>query len=217
VRDAETACAVVEAGADAIGLVFVSASPRHVTVSQAREVIGALPAFVDPVALFVDAAVHHIRDIVDDLGIHTVQLHGHETPEVAAALAPRSVIKAIAFHDDEEQGVLKRWRLPPANVSAMLIDAPPPSGDALPGGGGRTLDWQRLTRWQTRTAPTGLPPLILAGGLTPENVGEAITRVRPYAVDVSSGVESSRGVKDVGKIQAFVEAVRQVDTKIAQH
>jgi phosphoribosylanthranilate isomerase len=189
------------AGADAVGLVFVGKSPRHVSIDEARAVIAALPAFVVPVGLFVDAALADVRQITAAVNIRTVQLHGCELPADTALLTDLRVIKAVNLVDARHAA----WLTSPAppNVVGLLIDAPPADG-ALTGGGGETFDWAALDALDRAK----LPPLILAGGLTPGNVVSAITRVRPYAVDVSSGVESSRGVKDPAKIAAFCDAVR---------
>ena len=195
VRNIETALATAAAGADAIGLVFVDSSPRHVSVDTARRIVTALPAWVTPVGLFVDEKLARIRKIVAEVGLHAVQLHGNESPDVVDALRPLSVIKKLCPGDD-----ITPW----ARVNAILYDTPTTSHE-LPGGTGKTFDWNTL---QT---PDDGPPIILAGGLTPGNVADAIRTVRPYGVDVSSGVESQRGVKDTGLIAAFCQTVRTAD------
>ena len=213
VRDAATAEAAVRAGADAVGLVFVAASPRAVDVDAARRVVAALPAFVEPVGLFVDEDPGRIMEVATALSLRTVQLHGRETPGHVAELAPLRVIKALAFGEaGEAAATLGMWtHSRPANLAAVLFDAPPPPDAATTGGTGRTFDWRGLARLEAEGALADLPPVILAGGLTPANVAEAIGIVKPYAVDVSSGVESSKGVKDTGKIEAFCRAVRSMD------
>lgn len=195
IRDLDTALAAAAAGADAIGLVFVDQSPRHVSVDKARRIVNALPAWVTPVGLFVDEKIARIRKIVAEVGVRTVQLHGNETPELAAALKPLAIIKKVLPGDD-----LTPW----AKVNAILFDAPTGDGE-LPGGTGRSFDYRTLD------IPDDAPPIILAGGLTPGNVVDAVQTVRPYGVDVSSGVESSRGVKSVELITAFCQAVRSAD------
>ncbi len=209
-KDPAMARAAAEAGADAIGLVFVHGSPRSIEPSRAKAIIDALPPFVEPVGLFVDATVEHVREVTRELGLHMVQLHGHETPHYAAALAPVRVIKSISFDDDAAQ-VLEAWRDACPNLAAILFDAPPAHTNALPGGSGHTFDWDALAKLQHSDAFADMPPLMLSGGLNPGNVAQAIKRIKPYAVDVSSGVESTRGVKDARLIAAFCEAVRRVE------
>ena len=207
-REAATLQAAVEAGADAVGFVFAP-SPRRIEPSAARPLIATLPAFVEPVGLFVDAPASLVREAAALAGLRTVQLHGAEPPETVEALSPLRVIKAMAFDAQDPEASLARWRglaFPPA---ALLLDSPPAAGVA--GGTGRRFDWGGLARWLAKGGAVGLPPLIVAGGLTPSNVGELIAQVAPYAVDVSSGVESSRGVKDAGLIAAFCEGVRIAD------
>lgn len=193
----EFALAAAACGADAIGLVFVAKSPRHVTVEQAKTIAARLPAWVSAIGLFVNEDVTTVRNVVAQVGLHGIQLHGDEPPEVADALRPLSVIKGLPAGADAT---------PWTRVNALLIDTPPEAG-ALPGGSGRTFDWNAIQ------LPDDSPPVILAGGLTPDNVGDAIRTLHPYGVDVSSGVESSRGVKSVEKIAAFCEAVRKADSK----
>lgn len=214
VSDVPTALVAAESGADAIGLVFVNRSPRQVYFKQARRIVEALPAFVDPVALFVDAPCDKIQRTVVQLGIGTVQLHGEEGPEQVRELVPLHVIKAMAFDSDDVTDRLEFWRAGHSHLAALLWDTPPPRGGqqpALPGGSGQSFDWHALAALKESDGLTGLPPLILAGGLNPDNVGRAIATVHPYAVDVSSGIESRPGVKDPYLIRAFVQAVREAD------
>jgi phosphoribosylanthranilate isomerase len=191
----------VDAGADAVGLVFVKASPRLVTTEQARQIVNALPAFVEPVGLFVDTPPEDVAQTAADVGLRTVQLHGHESPVDVRKLPALRVLTAVALGDTD------LWR-GLANLAAVMSDTPQDNG-TLPGGSGRTFEWSELARLIKAGKLDGLPPFVLAGGLTPDNVGGAIALLRPYAVDVSSGVESSRGIKDVSKIRAFCEAVRR--------
>lgn len=207
IRDVATARAAVDAGADAIGLVFVEASPRFVDLDTAAAITAALPPFVEPVGLFVDADPDVIRRTADTVGLTTLQLHGSETLETFRALRGYRLIKAIAFgvgEPDDFAGLLHEPLL-----RGVLVDAPP--RDGLTGGTGRSLDWKKLAAVDR----DGARPLILAGGLTPGNVGEAIRIVRPFAVDVSSGVESSRGIKDPAMIADFCAAVRAADAECA--
>ena len=212
IRDPQTARAAAAAGADAIGLVFVEGSPRWVSVEQAADIVAALPAFVAPVALFVDAPAAHVRSIAARLGIGTVQLHGQEPPDMAAALAPLRVLKALPFAPATFEAELARWRGAGAGI---VVDAPPRDHAGPPagrGGTGRRLDWQRLaTAWAPDGPDGSRPRLVLAGGLTPANVPAAASLLRPGAVDVSSGVESRRGVKDARLIEAFCAAVAEAD------
>lgn len=213
VRDASTARVAVESGASFVGLVFAKGSPRRVTAEQAKEIVAAIRdadggrGRVEPVALFVDRSVEEMRATCSRIGVSLVQLHGDETPEVVKGLAPLRVIKAIAASGNWAEA-LAPWRLVAGALAGVLADAPPPAGAArdFRGGHGQAFDWHGLARASEAGALRGLPPLFLAGGLTPANVAEAITVVRPEVVDVSSGVESSRGVKDHGMIRAFCAA-----------
>jgi phosphoribosylanthranilate isomerase len=213
VRDVKTAAAATQAGADALGLVFVPASPRAVSVAQARKIVAALPIFVEPVGLFVNAPLRKVIATAKALGLRTVQLHGDETPDYVARLAPLRVIKAINLAEITGED-LAAWRKASDNLAGLLWDAAPPEAakrKGLTGGHGRQPDGQALAMLTQSVHLTGLPPAILAGGLTPENVATAVALIRPYGVDVSSGVESRRGVKDPALIAAFCAAVRAVD------
>lgn len=193
VRDEHAARAAADAGADAVGLVFVESSPRHVEVSDAAKIVAGLPAFVEPVGLFVDASAEHLRTVCDATGIRSVQLHGREPISILDGLQGLRVIRAMPFALNALDNALA-WDEDP-RVSAMLFDA-------AQGGSGEAIDWHALAA----AAPGFSKPIILAGGLTPGNVAEAVSVVRPYAADVSSGVESSRGVKDPALIRAFCDA-----------
>jgi len=190
--------AAVEAGADAVGLVFHPASPRSVTAEQARALCAILPPFVTAVGLFVDAPAERVRAVLDRVPLELLQFHGEE-PEGFCDGFGRRWIKAIRM----------RAGLDPAERAAaypgaagLLLDAFDP---VLAGGTGQSFDWGRI--------PSALAHrIVLAGGLTPDNVAEAIRRVRPYGVDVSGGVESAKGVKDHAKISAFLRGVRDGDS-----
>ncbi len=199
ITQAEDGVAAAEAGADAIGLVLAK-SPRRVTVAQAQAIVAELPPFVTPVALFVNRSAVDILDTCEFLGIRTVQLHGEERPEVARALVASGfcVVKAFRIGSSADLEGLRGY---PA--AAYLLDA---KVAGKRGGTGVALDWELAAR------ATALGRIILAGGLTPDNVAEAVRRVRPYAVDVSSGVESAPGVKDPAKIRAFIAAARAAAT-----
>lgn len=191
----EDAHAAVSAGADAIGLVFWPSSPRFVTVEQARALAAAAPPFVAVVGLFVDPPPAAVHDVLKRVNLALLQFHGSESPEQCRSYG-RPYIKAISMRDDVNlQAEEKRY----AAAAGLLLDA---FAGELVGGSGRAFDWSRIPSGRTK-------PIVLAGGLTPENVGEAIRRVRPEAVDVSSGVEASKGVKDPKKIAAFMQAVRE--------
>ncbi|MCK6455457.1 MAG: phosphoribosylanthranilate isomerase [Phycisphaerae bacterium] len=202
VTDARSAA---DAGADAIGLVFAP-SPRRVDVRTARKIVRALPPFVTPVGVFVNAPPRHIRRIAGDVGLSVVQLHGDEPPGFVAALAPLRVIKTVRLRTSEDLRDWKAWhraaRVPPAGV---LIDS---FVDQVRGGTGRTADWRLAGQFRGGRRDRDALPLILAGGLTAANVTAAIRLVRPDAVDVSSGVEQSPGIKNPRKMSRFVSAAR---------
>jgi phosphoribosylanthranilate isomerase len=204
IKDPETALAALDAGADAIGLVFVEKSPRHVTIEEAKAVTQALPEDAVCVGLFVDRPGEEMKRIVDDVGLTIAQLHGHESVDDLDPLFGVPAWKALPF-DEAFMRDASTWDHDP-RIEALLIDTPPTS--ELTGGSGVAFDWTGLAKVKHHFAK----PIILAGGLTPDNVGDAMREVQPYAVDVSSGVESSRGVKDIALIKAFCEAVRQADT-----
>ena len=196
IRTPAAARAAAEAGADAVGFVFYPPSPRSVDPARAVELARLLPPFVLRVGVFVNAPVSVVRRIADGVGLDLVQLHGDEPPELCARM-PRRVIKAVRVEGPE---ALQRART--YTDCALLLDAHVPDRY---GGTGRSFDWS-LVRGMDR-------PVILSGGLTPENVAQAIRHARPYAVDVSSGVDTD-GEKDPRKIAAFVRAVRQADMEL---
>ena len=187
------ALAAAAAGVDAIGLVFAEVSPRHVSIEQARSVCAALPPFVTVVGLFVDTAPARIRAVLGQVPLDLLQFHGGETPEQCRGYG-RPYIKAIAMRAGVD---LPAEALRYADAAGLLLDAYSPTAA---GGTGQVFDWAQAPR------DAGLP-IVLAGGLTPENVAAAILKVRPYAVDVSSGVEQSKGIKDAAKIVAFMRSV----------
>jgi phosphoribosylanthranilate isomerase len=198
----EDGVAAARAGADAIGLVFWRGTPRAVTHSQAREIVGSLPPFVSVVGLFVDPSVEEVRAALERVPLDYLQFHGSEPAPLCRAFG-RPYLKAIGMVDDVD---LLESVSPYDDAAGLLFDAAPAGG--RPGGTGRTFDWTRL--------PASLPrPLVLSGGLNATNVAEAIRRVRPAAVDVSSGVEAldaggrpRAGIKDAQRIAAFIEEVR---------
>jgi len=192
---AEDAMAAAHNGADAIGFVFHEPSPRHITVDSALAISRSLPPFVARVGLFVNAEAGFVERTLAVMQLDLLQFHGDETPEFSAGFN-RPYIKAIAMRDGVDlQQQARRY----STAAGLLVDSY--SAD-VNGGSGKSFDWSVLPQ------DTG-KPLILAGGLTVENVSEAMRQVRPYAVDVSSGVESSKGIKDADKIAAFMKEVNQ--------
>lgn len=199
---ASDALAAVAAGADTLGVVLAP-SPRQITLDQAEAVLAAVPAGATRVGVFVDPDLAFVAEAVARLGLGAVQLSGSESVEFCADLArtvaPATLVKAFSVAPGFNASTVGRY-LP--FVSAILLDTYVAGSH---GGTGRTFDWQAA-----RALPPDVP-LIVAGGLTPENVGDAVRALRPCAVDVSSGVESAPGIKDHRKIQSFVAAVRAAD------
>ncbi len=218
----EDAAWAVQCGADAIGMVFHSPSPRSVSIDQARAILRVLPPFVTAVALFVDASVDGILDTARTLGIGTVQLHGQEVPELVARVKPLVVLKAVKVEKSTFADALAMWKreIPTReldNLRGLLLET---GNTPEPGGTGLANDWETVLKAQSARLFDGLPPLIAAGGLTPQSVGGIVRALRPYAVDVSSGVEELRRQKSPEKIEAFVAAVREGDgegTKAPRH
>jgi len=192
----EDAMAAAQAGADAIGFVFDPKSPRHIHPDQALKIARALPPFITIVGLFVNAAPDTIEGVLSHVPLDLIQFHGNEKPEQCRRYH-RSYIKAIHMQPDVD--LHEKARLY-GDATGLLLDT---YAADVAGGSGQSFDWNRVPRDLGR-------PLILAGGLTPENVGAAIRQVHPYAVDVSSGVEQDKGIKDAGKISAFIDAVGAV-------
>ena len=190
----EDALAVVEAGADAIGLVFYGKSPRAVSVEQAAAILHALPPFVTTVGLFVDMPRDELQQLLQRLPLDLLQFHGDESPADCEGHG-RPYIKALRVRPGEDVAAAMA---PYAGARGILLDT---FVEGVPGGTGATFDWSLVPRQAAK-------PIILAGGLEAGNVAAAIRQVRPYAVDVSGGVEASKGIKDAGKIRAFVQAVR---------
>lgn len=188
----------VDAGVDALGFIFAPASPRRIEPEVAREIIASLPPFVDAVGVFVDEEPGVIREIAQFCGLTVLQLHGAEEPELCRSL-PLPVIKAIRVGEQSRAADLVAYR---GSVRAFLLDTFQP-GQA--GGTGLVFDWHLVAR----LAPPA--PVILAGGLSPDNVGAAIRQVRPFAVDFNSGLESSPGRKDSRLLRRAVAAVNQAD------
>lgn len=192
----EDGLAAVAAGADAIGLVFYAPSPRAVTIEQAQAIVAGLPPFVTTVGLFVDMPVREIEAVLSAVPLDLLQFHGDESPADCEALS-RPYIKALRVRAGDD--VAAQVDAYPG-ARAVLLDT---FVDGVPGGTGHAFDWSLVPERLSK-------PVILAGGLTPENVAAAIVQVRPYAVDVSGGVEVSKGIKDAHKVKDFVRAVRGV-------
>lgn len=190
----EDARAAAESGADAIGLVFYAPSPRNVGVEQARAIIAALPPFMTVVGLFVDPAQDQVESVLRHCPLGLLQFHGDEAPDFCAGFG-LPYIKAARVSADAD---LVQYLSPYHSAQGWLLDA---YHDRLYGGTGESFDWKLIPRQLAR-------PVILSGGLTPDNVAAAVRQVRPWAVDVSSGVEASKGIKDAAKIAAFIAGVK---------
>lgn len=191
----DTALACVDLGVNAVGCVFFPKSPRFVSDPLAADICSALPPSVQSVGVFVNCSFSHIMEKVDRCGLTAVQLHGQESPDLLQRLKAENitVIKALFIEGEPSVKAASDF-----DASAFLVEA---GKGALPGGNARQWDWSALNGF------SDTHPLILAGGLTPENVADAISSSAPDAVDVSSGVESAPGIKDMGKVTAFMAAV----------
>jgi phosphoribosylanthranilate isomerase len=203
----EWAMAAADAGADAIGLVFAD-SPRQVTQDEAAEIVRALPPWVAPVGVFVDEPAASICEIAERVGLDAAQLHGDEPPEILAGLEGLKVVKVFRISSEADVEAARTWREAAERLGAKpyayLVDAKVTEGPK--GGTGRPADWDLAAR----LALEGFRPLILSGGLSADNVAEAIRHVRPWGVDASSGLETAPGRKDPDRIRAFIEAVRGI-------
>jgi phosphoribosylanthranilate isomerase len=196
ITKAEDAVNAARLGADAIGLVFYAPSPRFVDTHGARAITRALPPFVTAVGLFVNAMPEEVAAILSAVPLDLLQFHGNEPPEDCERFG-RPYIKAVPMRDGVD---LHDWARRYGSAKALLVDSYKPG---VPGGTGTSFDWARVPM------DTG-KPIILAGGLSPANVAEAVRRVRPYAVDASGGVERAKGVKDADKMDAFFREVNSV-------
>ena len=196
IRRKEDAALAVELGASALGFIFWPSSPRFLEPDAAQTIIADVPPFVSTVGVFVDQDAAHVADVARRLKLSAVQLHGSEQVDAYDGAAPQ-IVKAIPVGGD---GSAERLvRAVPARVG-VLLDAHDP---VKRGGTGRTIDWTRAAELAR------MRPVILSGGLNADNVSDAIDAVRPYAIDVSSGVESQPGVKDAGKLRAFFTALHR--------
>jgi phosphoribosylanthranilate isomerase len=214
----EDAMAAAGAGADAIGMIFYELAPRFIEPDVAHRIVRALPPFVEPVGVFVDADAETIVETAADLGLRTVQLNGDEMPSLIRDLEGLSVIKAVRVDRESFEDELNEWRTAILefeldNLAAFVLE---PAKTGQPGGTGIANDWETVQHLQREGTFEDLPPIIAAGGLTPETVADVVGKVRPWAVDVASGVEQSRGIKSAEKVRAFVAAVRAADGSISR-
>ncbi|MDH2916672.1 MAG: phosphoribosylanthranilate isomerase [Gallionella sp.] len=191
---------VANSGADAIGLVFYEKSPRYISVEQANKLVRVVPPFVTVVGLFVNPTVEYVREVLATVPLDVLQFHGEETSEFCQQFG-KPYLKAIRV----KAGVdLVQCAARYAGAQGLLLDA---FVDGTQGGTGESFDWALI--------PQNLPlPVILSGGLHAGNVAEAIKQVRPYAVDVSSGVEEAKGIKEAAKIAAFINEVKRIDVQL---
>ena len=211
-RSAEHVKAAVDAGTDAIGLVFYSKSPRYVTPDEAVALMASVPPFVSTVGLFVNASADEVARIVSRAPVSLLQFHGDESVTDCVEVAQRvnrPFMRAMRVTSDMTTADLlkyeQNYRAASGLFAGLLLDA---FVDGY-GGGGKVFDWSLI--------PKELAPrVVLSGGLSVQNAAEAVRCVRPYAVDISSGVELSKGVKDPTLIRAFIDAVRQADTSLNQ-
>jgi phosphoribosylanthranilate isomerase len=191
--------AAARAGADAIGLVFWARSSRAVAIEQAVAICRALPPFVATVGLFVDADPAWVEEVLNEVPLSLLQFHGEEAPDYCEQFGV-PYLKAVRMRDDVDTLALRERY---ASAQALLLDT---YRAGVPGGTGAVFDWNRV--------PSQLAPqIVLAGGLTSDNVGAAVQRLRPWAVDTSGGVESAPGIKDAARIAAFIAAVRVADSQ----
>ncbi len=196
----EDAVCAARLGVDAIGLVFYPPSPRHVDIDQAIRIVNALPAFVTVVALFVDEQESRIREVLRHVPIDCLQFHGDESGD-ACRLYGKKYMKAVRMHPDIDISALAQCY---DDAAGLLLDAWHPG---TKGGSGSRFDWDRVPKQCSL-------PIVLAGGLDASNARLAVQTVKPYALDVSSGVESAKGVKDTGKMAAFLAEVNEGDRTI---
>jgi phosphoribosylanthranilate isomerase len=195
----EDAQAATAAGADALGFMFYAGSPRCIALAEAAEISRRLPPLISRVGVFVNPSEPEVRQALAGAGLNAVQFHGEESPEFCARFAPTPVIKAFRIRGEESLAELKAF----TRVQAWLLDA---WVKGARGGTGARFNWSLALEARTYGVP-----ILLAGGLTPENAAQAAREVQPFALDVSSGVESGPGLKDAEKVRAFLAAVKAVD------
>lgn len=195
-----TLTTAIDAGADFIGLVFYEPSPRHVDIEVAKYLSNFIPDTVQVVGLFVNPDNNYLSSVINEVPLTMIQLHGDESIERAGEVKEKfglPIIKALSISSKEDLKNIKQYE---DIADLLLFDA---KGENISGGNGKVFDWSILGQYQ------GTKPWMLAGGLTPNNVNEALKTLKPHALDVSSGVESAKGVKDNDKIRAFISAVKQ--------
>lgn len=195
ITNLDDALLAVHAGADALGFVFYEASPRHVSPEQAAGIISHLPPFIQTVGLFVNEALAVVNDTADACGLDIIQLHGEESPQFCAGVR-RRVIKALRVRDAACLKPMESYR-----VSSFLLDA---WSSTAHGGTGQTFNWDIAADAARKER------IVLAGGLSPDNVADAIRQVLPYGVDVSSGVEATPGIKDAVKTREFIRIAKEI-------
>ncbi|MFA7384192.1 MAG: phosphoribosylanthranilate isomerase [Desulfurivibrionaceae bacterium] len=200
-REMTEVAGVVAAGVDAIGLIFAPQSPRYIDPERAREIVAGLPPFVEAVGVFVDQEAAKVNEIVRYCGLTMVQLHGAESPACCAEISCR-VMKAFRVRESLTTEELAPYA---GGVAAFLFDT---FHEKIAGGTGQTFAWHLLEKLASPR------PVVLAGGLTPENVGEAIRQARPFAVDLNSGVESAPGRKDLARVRAAIAQVAAADAAL---
>lgn len=198
ITNVDDAVCATELGADALGFIFVKLSPRYIAPLAAQKIIQKLPPFVIPVGVFVDTAYDVILDVIEQTGIGCIQLHGNESPKQLAKF-PVPVYKSFRVDKNFDPEILRRYK-----GAAYLLDT---SIDGALGGTGTTFDWN------IALAAKSYGRIILAGGLNPENITEAVKKVRPYAVDINSGVESTPGKKDKHKLQVLFDKLRELQSE----
>jgi phosphoribosylanthranilate isomerase len=197
ITNLQDALVAVELGAYALGFIFVKSSPRYISPESAKQIIGKLPPAVKPIGVFVDTPQNEIFHMIKQTGIVCVQLHGNESPQELSGY-PVPIFKSFRVGNNFDVSILRQY---PA--SAFLLDT---FVDGTLGGTGKTFDWK------IAIAAKAHGPIILAGGLSPDNIAEAVRTVRPYAVDVNSGVESAPGKKDKKKLQQLFANIRQLES-----
>ena len=196
ITNLEDAWTAIEAGTDALGFVFVPNTPRYIKPDDAKAIMRQIPPLVTTIGLFVNAGGTQIRDVAKKCRLDAIQLHGNESPELCHSLNLR-IIKAFRIKESEPLNILSKFQ-----VDAYLLDT---YVKGKLGGTGKTFDWNLACRAKK------YGQIILAGGLNPSNVSTAINQVKPYAVDVSSGVEAEPGRKDPKKVRDFIRTVRETD------
>lgn len=196
IKDAQKVCTE---GADCIGLVFYEKSPRNVSIQQAKDICASLPPFVSTVGLFLDASEVFINTVLNEVPLDLLQFHGLESPEFCDSFQ-RPYIKAIGMKNLKNEEEFTQASAPYKNAKGFLVDS---HATGKAGGTGQTFDWKNVPQKQTK-------PIILAGGLNPENIADAIQQLDLYGIDLSSGVESQPGVKDSEKIKQLMKEVYRV-------